>query len=131
MQIIAFILFLIAIYLIRMVGQYSEFTKFESSEPIELKERIVKKKLAENFNWSNNNSDNYREFNFFQIQYFRYSCRISILIEVDGFYVNVQYYYQWLPFDFGMNRKVAKKIKNKIIELLEIKEPAHNNGFSL
>ena len=123
-QIIAFILFLISIYLIRKMLRYSKFTQVESKELIESKEIIVKK-LAENFDWSNNNSNNAKEFNFFQNKYFKYNCRISILIEIDGFYINVQDIYQWAPFDFGMNERVAKKIKNKIIELLEDKKASH------
>ena len=100
LQAIFFLFFIASIFMMRKIIGFQKFTEIKSTLPIK-KKVIIVQKVSQNFNWYKNISDEINEFNFFQNKsFFQYKCRISIVVETSSFYVNVQDFYQYLPYDF-------------------------------
>lgn len=109
----------IGLYSIYKISNFQKLTSVSANLDTNDKKRIIET-LTTLFPWRLENDSTENCYKIFHKKgLLSLSYRITILTDVNGFYLNVHDFYDWAPIDFGANTRLTKKIKSEIEKLLK------------
>jgi hypothetical protein len=109
----------IGLYSIYKISNFQKLTSVITNLDTKDKKRILET-LTTLLPWRLENDSNENCYKFFHKKgLLSLAYRITILTDMNGFYLNVQDFYDWAPIDFGANKRLTNKIKSEIEKLIK------------